>query len=342
MAISNFVPQIWSARVKEHLDKALVIAPRANRAWEPDGDSGYVKINQVGDIPVATYSGGSITYATPYSTQTILEFNQNKIAGFKVRDLESIEANLNLVDQYSARLAYSLADDIDRYIASLYTAAGAGDVTVDIAAVAAGEMRTALADAQKLLKMNNAVGQPFLVISPTTESAMFKDTQMLQATDTSDAQLRAGAVGRYMGFDIFVSNNLSGTGVTVTLTGAASAGDTTLTCTLTGDVPANTILTFGAGQYARVTAAAESSETTLTIDALTVDIANSSTATYIKVSKALFGTMDAITWGMNLTPNVEALRDVDSTHDFVRAEQNYGAKVVQPYALGTITVTEVA
>jgi len=56
----------------------------------------------------------------------------------------------------------------------------------------------------------------------------------------------------------------------------------------------------------------------------------------------MFGHPNAITFAMNLFPTVEALRDVATTDDYVRAEQNYGALALEPYAFGTFSVTEVS
>ena len=99
---------------------------------------------------------------------------------------------------------------------------------------------------------------------------------------------------------------------------------------------------FGGGQEVRTTAAAIATATSITVEAVTTDIADNTAATYVKVSKCLYGTNDAITFGMNLTPMVEALRDKDTTDDYIRAEQNYGRLVLEPYALGTLSTTEIS
>lgn len=343
MSVSNFVPTIWSARTQANLDKALVIAARANRSYEVDARSGTAKINKVGDIPVSTHTkGGTVSYSEPYSTQSTLTLNQRKIAGFKVDDLDAVQANIALVENYARRMGYSLADDVDRYIASLYTSAGAGDVTVDLAAVAAGEVRNAFAQMGELLDSNNVPMEGrWAIVSPRVRSGMFQDTQLTQATAGGDEALRTGRIGEFMGFQLFMSNNLLGTGVTVTTTADEPQGETTVAVSaLSAAIPVGTILTFGPGKYARLTAAADASDTTITVAPLTVALASGSVATYVKVRKCLFGTSDAITMAMNLMPNVEALRDVSTTDDYVRAEQNYGALVLEPYALGTLTVTE--
>lgn len=343
MSVSNFVPTVWSARVQANLDKALVIGQRANRAYEGDARSGTVKINKVGDVAVTSHAkDGTVTYGVPYSTQQTLTLDQREIAAFKVDDLDAIQANINLVEQYSRRMGYSLADAIDWFIAGKYTSAGAGDVTLDITSITASEVRNAFADAAANLDMNNIPREGrWALLSPLFLAAMMKDTGISQATERGDAILASGAIGRFMGFDLFQTNGLQGTGVTVKLAADAAAGATSLTIdALTGTVPAGTILRFGAGKYARVTAQGDVSDTTLSVAKLTVPIANDAEATYIKVRKALYGTNDAITFAMNQFPSVEALRDIDTTDDYIRAQQNYGALVLEPYALGTFSVTE--
>ena len=343
MSVSNFIPEVWSARVQANLDRALVIGARANRAYETDARSGKVYINKLGDVAVSSHAkDGTVNYGVPYSTQQTLDLNQREIAAFKVDDLDAIEANIQLVEQYSRRMGYSLADAIDWFLAGQYTSAGAGDVSLDITSITASEVRNAFADAGANLDMNNVPREGrWALLSPKFYASMMKDTGISQATERGDAILQSGALGRFMGFDLFQTNGLQGTGVTVKLAANAAAGATSLTIdALTGTVPVGTILRFGAGKYARVTTQGDVSDTTLAVAKLTVPIANDAEATYVKVRKAMYGTNDAITFAMNMNPRVEALRDVDTTDDYVRAEQNYGALVLEPYALGTFSVTE--
>jgi hypothetical protein len=349
MSISNFKPQIWSARVQANLDKALVLGRLVNRDYEGEvtGYGTAVKINKPGNIPVTTgYTAGStISYATPYSSQTTLSINQRSIAGFTVDSLDQIQANVNLVETYSQRMGFSLADDIDRYLASLYVAAGAGDVTLNVSgAINAGDLTNVFAAAGQLLDTTNtpAAGR-WAAISPAVHAAMAKDSRIWQGFQTADSMAARGQnyLGSFMGFDLYKSNNLLGTGVTVTLTAQVTPGDTALTCSaLSASIPAGTILVFGPGRYARTTATAAAAATSISIAASDVVIPNGSAATYVKVRKCMFGTDAAITFALQKAPNMEALKDKDTTYDYVRAEQAYGAVVMEPLALGTLTVTE--
>ncbi len=62
MAFSNFIPEVWSARLLEHLDRVHVYANLMNRDYEGDirayGDT--VHINQIGDITISDYDGTDI------------------------------------------------------------------------------------------------------------------------------------------------------------------------------------------------------------------------------------------------------------------------------------------
>jgi hypothetical protein len=348
MSIANFIPTLWSARLLNHLDKNTVLTQIVNRDWEGEiksqGDT--VKIQRPGNIVAGAYTKGStIAYGYPTSSTRSLVVNQRTLASFKVDDLDQIQVNVKLMDSYSMRMGYAMADDVDRYIASLYVNAGAGDVALNISGtVNAGDLVNAFGNAALLLDNNNVPTQGrWAVISPAVHQAMLKDSRILQATDRGDALVSSGVslVGELGGFSLYKSNNVLGTGVTVTLTAQATAGATSLACSaLSAGIPAGTILTFGPGQYARVTATAATSATSITVAALDATIASAAVATYVKVRKCMFGTNQAITFANQMQPSVEALRDKDSTDDFVRAQQVYGALVVEPYALGTLTVTE--
>ena len=64
MAIENFKPTIWRARLLSNLKKAHVLGSIANREYQGEisqaGDT--VKINSIGRISVSDYDGTSISY----------------------------------------------------------------------------------------------------------------------------------------------------------------------------------------------------------------------------------------------------------------------------------------
>lgn len=347
MSLRNFVPTIWSDRVQKSLDNTLVLAKLCNRNYEGEvsrfGEA--VKIQKAGDVAVNSYNGGTITYTLPQSTTQSLLINRRSLGGFAVDSVDEIQANVNLLDTYSNRLGFALGTDIDRVVAAEYVNAFAGDIPLNVStAITAGDIINAFADAGQLLDSNSVPTEGrWSVISPKLHAAMPKDARIWTGLNTADQLAVKGQnyLGQFMGFDLYKSNNLLGTGVTVTLTAPSAALSTTLTCTaLTAAVPVGTILTFGPGQAARVTVTAATSATSITVQPLTVPLASGAVATYVKVRKCMFGTNDAITFASQKSATVEALRDKDTTSDYLRAEQIYGLRTIEGAALGTLTVTE--
>ncbi len=122
MAFSNFIPEIWSARLLEHMDKVHVYANLMNRDYEGDikayGDT--VHINLLGDITISNYTGGAL--GTPQeldSTKQTLEIDQAKYFNFIVKDIDNAQSNPKLVDAAMVRASYNMNDVIDKYLANL-------------------------------------------------------------------------------------------------------------------------------------------------------------------------------------------------------------------------------
>lgn len=122
MAFSNFIPEIWSARLLEHMDKVHVYANLMNRDYEGDikayGDT--VHINLLGDITIQNYTGVDISAPQELdSTLQSLEINQAKYFNFMVKDIDNAQSNPKLVDAAMSRASYNMNDVIDQYLADL-------------------------------------------------------------------------------------------------------------------------------------------------------------------------------------------------------------------------------
>ncbi len=208
MSLANFIPTIWSARLLANLNKALVYGNLVDRSYEGEVRFGNtLKLNRPDSITVGDYSG-TVTYQTPTSTQRTLVINQQKYFAFKVDDISRVQSNVDLIDAYSQRAAYALADAVDQYIASLYTAAGAGTATLDIT-VSTPNVYAAFVELGRLLDEKNVPRQGrWVVVSPRVYAALLRDQNFVRSTETGQQMLLTGAVGQVAGFSVFVSNNV--------------------------------------------------------------------------------------------------------------------------------------
>lgn len=220
MSLTNFIPQIWSARLLENLRKNLVFGQTGviNRDYEGEirayGDT--VKINSIGPVTVADYVKNTDIAApeTLTDAQRTLVIDQAKYFNFQIDDVDAAQQNPKVMDAAMREAAYALADKADQYLASLYVNAGLtiGDDTTPIVPTATTAYET-LVDASIKLDENNIprTGR-YAVVPPWFYGLLLKDDRFVKAgTATSDQVLRNGEVGQAAGFTIYVSNNIANT-----------------------------------------------------------------------------------------------------------------------------------
>lgn len=208
MSVDNFIPEVWSARLLINLRKKYVFRSLTNEDYEGEikeaGDT--VKIITPGAITVSNYAG-SVSYENLPSTLQALLIDQQKYWGFKVPDIDKVQANANLMDTFMNEATNAMADAIDQNIASLYTAAG-NTVNLDISSDYTG-VRQALLDASEDL---DDAGVPeegrWLVVSPLVYKAIKGASDYSPASELGDEVKMSGAVGKLEGFNIFKSRNV--------------------------------------------------------------------------------------------------------------------------------------
>jgi len=222
MAIDNFIPQIWANRILENLNAAHVFADRLNRDYEGDikaaGDS--VRINSIGRVTISDYvKNGAITAPeTLQGSDMVLEITQAKYFNFEIDDIDKWQQKPKLMDAATRETAWSMADAVDTYLASILQAGSTNNVTGAAGAVltigtAALETNAyvALVNAGVALTEQNVPTRGrWAVIPPWMEGMLLKDDRFVSyGTVANRDDLKNGNIGRAAGFDIYVSNNLS-------------------------------------------------------------------------------------------------------------------------------------
>lgn len=222
MAIDNFIPTIWSARLLQNLQKSLVYgqANVVNRDYEGEiRDLGNtVKINSIGPITVGTYTKNTNIGdpETLNGDQTTLVINQAKYFNFQVDDIDRAQQNPKVMDDAMREAAYALADAADQYIASLYTGVASGNIIGDDTNPVVPTKDNAyehLVDMAIILDDNKVPrANRWVVVPPWFYGLLLKDDRFVKAgTPTSDQVLRNGEVGQAAGFTVLVSHNVPNT-----------------------------------------------------------------------------------------------------------------------------------
>jgi hypothetical protein len=215
MALAGFVPEIWSGRVLARLNDALVYKNVCTTEYEGEisGFGDVVKINEIGPITVNSYSAtstGALTVQQLTDAQKLLQINQSKYFAFWLDDQDNARIKPKVLGEALDNSAWALANNIDEYIATLYTDAGlaiGGTSTTGVDVTATNVLKYLSLAQQKLDEMNTPMAGRWVVVPPWFQQKMTLANVALNTDNVGT--LGAGYIGRtFYGFDIWVSNNV--------------------------------------------------------------------------------------------------------------------------------------
>ncbi len=214
---SAFIPQLWSKKLNQMLDKNCVMMQCVNRNWEGEisqqGDT--VKIITPADVTVSTLTGDDITYSTLTPTSQDLVIDQKKFFAFKIDDVAKVQSNTDIMEAHLANAKKAIEEVQDSYLLAMHTdvkeantvGSESSPVTLDKSTIYENFVKLSLA-----LKNSDAVytgTRPWVVINPNIESYLLQSPEFIKAYNVADKTLREGAIGRIAGMDVLVSTNLT-------------------------------------------------------------------------------------------------------------------------------------
>jgi N4-gp56 family major capsid protein len=217
MAINNFIPTVWSARLLQNLQRTLVYGQAAviNRDYEGEirayGDT--VKINNIGRISVGDYTKNTDMddpETLTDETRTLV-IDQAKYFNFQVDDVDRIQQNPKLMDEAMREAAYALRNAADQFIASHYVDAyhqiGNDATPVEPTKNDAYEYLVDLS--VKLDEADVPEQGRFVIVPPWYEGLMLKDDRFIKTgSSAAEDRLANGIIGYAAGFMVLKSNNV--------------------------------------------------------------------------------------------------------------------------------------
>jgi hypothetical protein len=223
MAVSNFIPTIWSARILSNLQKTQVFAGLCNRDYQGEitnfGDT--VKIGGIGAISVSPYTKNStsLSWATLTDATQSLVIDQSQYFAFKVDDVDAVQVNVNLIDEAMKEAAYAISDLIDAKVASLYADAatanklgadGASAKTIGYGSSELDPYKTLVNMGVLLSNANIPQSGRWAVVPPWFAGMLRKSsTFVANPAGVTGQSMVNGFVSRIAGFDIYESNNVT-------------------------------------------------------------------------------------------------------------------------------------
>lgn len=227
MALNNFIPQLWSARIYEALRKTFVFGQSGviNRDWEGEisqaGDT--VRINSISDPTITDYVKNTDMAAaeTLSDAQRTLTISQAKAFHFQVDDVDQAQQQPKVMDNAMSRAAYKFADITDQYLGSVMIAGASANNAIGSLAspiVAPGATAGATGAYEQLVDLSTKLNEAnvprdprFVIVPPWFEGVLRKDDRFINndaASPAAGQPLLNGSIGRAAGFSVLVSNNV--------------------------------------------------------------------------------------------------------------------------------------
>ena len=211
MALNNFIPTVWSETLFKELDKEYVAVRNCNREFEGDirrcGDT--VNIQSIGDVSVFTYTKNTDMTApqTLDSSRSTLTISEMKGFNFQIDDVDKAQAKPAVMQAAMREAASALADTADAYVYKLYSKVASGNTITNAALDHEGVIDLLLSARKAMLENNVGSGtQTVLEVSPDIAAKILK-AKILQSTDNGEL-MENGYLGSFLGFRIYVSNNI--------------------------------------------------------------------------------------------------------------------------------------
>ena len=210
MAITNFIPTIWSETLYSELNKNFVAVNHCNRDFEGEIKSkgSVVNICGVGDITIKDYTANT-DMTNPQELDdsvTKLEINRAKFFNFQIDDVNKAQASPKLMEAAMRKAAEAIANEADSYVFSLYSQAGKTIVSKSSDDTTLFET---ILEARQYLYENN-VGdnvELFLEVSPSVAATILRSKANLPYLNTD--VIENGYLGSIFGCKIYVCNNVN-------------------------------------------------------------------------------------------------------------------------------------
>ncbi len=207
MAISNFIPTIWSETLATQLEKKYIAAAHCNREFEGEikERGATVKICGVGAISIGNYTKNTDMGDPQTLSDTVQELNidQAKYFNFQIDDIDKAQCTPKLMEAAMKLAASGLANAADKFIYGMYDQAG-----INIEGLL-NNIVDSIIRARTALFENNVSDTEEVVVELTPEIAMLLMKEKTELVSNNNDIIESGCIGSVAGCKIYVSNNVS-------------------------------------------------------------------------------------------------------------------------------------
>ena len=208
MAITNFIPTIWSENLITSLNNQYVGVANCNRDYEGEikqrGSS--VKICDIGNITIGDYTKDTDMNLPQELSDSLVELviDKAKYFNFQVDDIDKTQCSPKLLEAAMRNAANALSNEADKYVYSLHN-----DASNEISLTAPGDSIVEhILKAKEVLYYNNVSNPDDVVIEVAPEVATKLIMEQMDNFSYNNDIITSGCIGNIAGSKVYVSNNI--------------------------------------------------------------------------------------------------------------------------------------
>lgn len=212
--VDAFIPELWSDYVYGYLERKLVFRNLVDDYSEfVQGKGDTIHVPQLSEVAVQTKAENTaVQYDATTESVADITIDQHKYASKIFEDIAVIQANEGLVSKYAQAFAYSLAKEIDAFIASKVITVSSGATLAADDVISQSELQAALASLGEA-DLDYRDGNLAFAVNPTVYADLLQEERLVRWDARGDSAIGSGMIEKSYGMPVIMTNAL-GTGGT--------------------------------------------------------------------------------------------------------------------------------
>ena len=212
MAITNFIPTIWSEALNLTLNQTYVGVANCNRSFEGDIKEmgSVVKFCGIDSVSVYEYTKNSDMSAPQALTDTVIEFpiDRARYFNFQIDDIDRAQASPVLMESAMKIAASALAKEADKHIYSLHNFS---NKRISLTEPSANLLINGIIEAMEFIyTVSNCEPSDIVIeVSPAVASILLK--AKLELSSNNSVAFENGQLTTLFGAKVFVTNSIEQT-----------------------------------------------------------------------------------------------------------------------------------
>lgn len=212
MAITSFIPTVWSETLTKELDKQYVGVRNCTREFEGEikGKGSVLRICGVGPVSVFDYNKNQDMDDTLQELEDDhinLSITESKAFNFQIDDVDRVQSKPVLMRAAMSNAANALAEVADRFVYSLYTDIKSANYTSWGSLDEENVIDLIVGLREKFYKNNVNNNADIVLEVPPYVASIILRAKIATMSDNTE-EVTNGYIGKIAGFKVFVTNSL--------------------------------------------------------------------------------------------------------------------------------------